>query len=399
MTGLLVVCVLILTAALAWSLVLLRRLRAERQRIEVTLRASEAKFHMAFRASPDTMMIVTLDDSRVVDVNQGFERNTGYRRDEAIGRTVPELNLWCEPEKRELMLEKLRQWGEIRGLEGLFRGKSGDVGSYMISIALIELEGRPHLFTVAHNITPLKRAEKQREGLIRELEEKNGELERFTYTVSHDLKSPLVTIRGFIGLLRQDAVDGNAQGLEEDLRYIESAAEKMSRLLDELLSLSHVGRKEGTAEEVDLGDLAREARALVDGSISDHGVEVVIAPDLPRLVAERGRIVEVFQNLLENAAKYMGGQTAPRVEVGTRRDDGETVYYVRDNGVGIAPEYHETVFGLFERLDSDSDGTGIGLALAKRVVEVHGGRIWVESEGVGTGSTFCFTLPAASGEA
>ena len=140
--------------------------------------------------------------------------------------------------------------------------------------------------------------------------------------------------------------------------------------------------------------LAHEAAALVAGPIKERGVDVIIAPDMPVVYGDRIRLLEVLQNLLANAVRFMGDQAAPRVEIGARREQETVICVVQDNGIGIAPTYHEKVFGLFERLDPGSEGTGIGLALAKRIVEVHGGRIWVESEGLGSGSTFCFTCSA-----
>ena len=224
------------------------------------------------------------------------------------------------------------------------------------------------------------------------LEAKNAELERFTYTVSHDLKSPLVTIKGFLGLLEKDAVAGDFDRMRADAERIKGAAETMNRLLDELLELSRVGRQINPPENVVLGELARLAVELLAGQIAERGVEVEIASDLPVIAGDRVRLLEVFQNLLANAVKFMGDQTGPRVEVGVRREDGEHVVYVRDNGIGIDPRYQDKVFGLFERLDGHVEGTGVGLALVKRIVELHGGRIWIESPGVGCGSTFCFTL-------
>jgi len=229
--------------------------------------------------------------------------------------------------------------------------------------------------------------------LIAELEARNAEMERFAYTVSHDLKSPLITIRGYVGLLEQDAVKGDLTRMQTDITYIQVAAATMQRLLDELLALSQIGRVVNLLTEVPLSELAREAATLVGGQIVARGVQVHIAPDLPVVVGDRPRLLEVLQNLLDNAVKFMGSQPQPCIHVGVRREGGETVCYVRDNGMGIAPRYHEKVFGLFERLDIASKGTGIGLTLVKRIIEVHGGRMWVESAGEGHGSTFCFTLP------
>jgi signal transduction histidine kinase len=121
---------------------------------------------------------------------------------------------------------------------------------------------------------------------------------------------------------------------------------------------------------------------------------VHIAPDLPVIVGDRPRLLEVFQNLLDNAVKFMGSQAQPCIDIGMRQEGEAIVYYVHDNGMGIDPRYHDKIFGLFERLDTSSDGTGIGLPLVKRIIEVHGGRLWVESAGQGHGSTFCFTLPS-----
>jgi signal transduction histidine kinase len=235
-----------------------------------------------------------------------------------------------------------------------------------------------------------------RKELIAELESKNSELERFTYTVSHDLKSPLFTIRGFLGYLEQDALSGNHARMKSDIQRITDATEKMQRLLNELLELSRVGRLRNEPVYIPFDELAHEAVELVHGRIMQRGIAVRIQPNLPIVYGDRQRLLEVVQNLVDNAAKFMGEQVEPRIEIG---QDGEEnsrpILYVQDNGIGIAPEHYDRVFGLFNKLDVKTDGTGIGLALVKRIVEVHGCRIWVESA-VGKGSKFCFTLPVSA---
>ncbi len=235
--------------------------------------------------------------------------------------------------------------------------------------------------------------EAEREAFVQELETKNAELERFTYTVSHDLKSPLVTIKGFLGLLEQDALAGDAERMQRDIAQINTAAEKMQRLLSELLELSRIGHQVNPPEAVSLSELAREAVALVTGPIKARGIEVEIDPEMPVVYGDRVRLLEVYQNLIENAVKFVGDQKKPRIEIGASQAGDSVVGFVRDNGIGIDPKYHEKVFELFDRLHHDTEGTGIGLALVKRIVEVHGGRVWVESEGRDQGSTFFFTLP------
>jgi len=250
--------------------------------------------------------------------------------------------------------------------------------------------------TLKAEIAERRRAEIEREKLIVELEAKNVELEQFTYTVSHDLKAPLITVRGFLGFLEKDAASGNLDRMKADMTRIVEATNKMQRLLGELLELSRIGRMMNPPQAVPFEAIAREAVELVRGRLATRGVQVKIAEGLPTVCGDRVRLVEVVQNLVDNAAKFMGDQPEPRIEIGTRGvdADGKPILFVRDNGIGIQPQYHDKVFALFNKLDPRTDGTGVGLALVKRIVEVHGGRIWVESQ-LGQGATFCFMLPTA----
>ena len=228
-----------------------------------------------------------------------------------------------------------------------------------------------------------------------ELQSQNAELERFNYTVSHDLKAPLVTIKGFLGLLQKDINAQDYGAMERDVKQIGDAADQMAQLLDELLELSRIGRQMNAPENIDVNELVREAVERVSIQIEDKAIDLRIAPDMPAVRGDPGRLREVFQNLIDNAAKFMDNQESPCIDIGAKRENGEVCCFVRDNGVGIEPEYHARIFDLFERLETRTEGTGIGLALVKRIVETHGGRIWIESDGKGQGTTFRFTLPAA----
>lgn len=236
----------------------------------------------------------------------------------------------------------------------------------------------------------------ERTKLIEELEGKNSELERFTYTVSHDLKSPLVTIAGFLRYLEQDVTSNNMERFKKDMLRIDGAVDKMQRLLLELLELSRIGRMVNPPVEIPFKELVHEAMEAVHGQLESIGCKVTLQPDLPSVCGDLPRLSEVIQNLLDNAAKYMGEQTDPHIEIGMRGMEGDKpILYVKDNGMGIAPEYHNRIFELFHKLDAKSEGTGVGLALVKRIIEIHGGRIWVESA-PGKGSIFLFTIPAAN---
>jgi signal transduction histidine kinase len=235
--------------------------------------------------------------------------------------------------------------------------------------------------------------ELQREALIKELEQKNAELERFTYTVSHDLKSPLITIKGFAGLLEEDIRNGNSANIAKDLDRINTATGNMEILLRDLLELSRIGRIVNPPEKVSFTTVAREASELLEGAFRERGVTIKIDPEMPAVNVDHSRVREAVMNLLENAAKFMGGQSEPVIEIGVRYDQKKPVFFVKDNGIGIDPRFQKRIFNLFEKLDGKTEGSGAGLAIVRRIIEVHGGRIWVESEGEGKGSTFCFTLP------
>ncbi|MEM7582436.1 MAG: ATP-binding protein [Acidobacteriota bacterium] len=228
--------------------------------------------------------------------------------------------------------------------------------------------------------------------------ERLAEMESFTSAVSQHLKVLLISIRSSLGALQQDAAAGDMRQLKEDVNRTHDAVGRVVRLLDKLLKLLLVGRMSSAPAEVPMSELAYEAAGQVTGLVADRKAEIAIAPDMPTAYGDRAQLLEVLRNLLENSGKFIGEQPAPRIEVGWRRDpDGAggsiNVFFVRDNGIGIDPRDQERVFTLFERLDAQQEGVGLGLGLVKRIIDAHQGRIWVESEGQGQGSTFCFTVP------
>lgn len=229
-----------------------------------------------------------------------------------------------------------------------------------------------------------------------EIKSKNAELEQFAYTVSHDLKSPLFTIRGFIGLMEVAVQAGKYDQLVEDIGRVRSAAAHMQDLLDELLELARIGRVVNPPEHIALQDILDEVTEQNAGLLNEKNVRVEIESEMPNLYGDRIRLIQVFMNLIRNAANYTGEQSEPVIRIRARTRQDRVVIRVQDNGAGIPADYHEKIFGLFERLDTKTAGTGVGLALVKRIVEFHGGTIHVESEGPGHGSTFVVALPAAA---
>lgn len=342
------------------------------------------------------IMMHSIDPRGVlVNVNDYWLKKLGYERDEVLGRHVTEfLTAESGEYARRVGLPRFLRKGYIEDVEYQMVTRDGRVLDVLLT-ATADRDEDGELGTsraMVFDVSERKRAAAEREALLRELALKNAELEQFTYTVSHDLKSPLLTIKGFLGHLEKSAAAGNLERLRSDLARIEGAATQMQRLLDELLELSRIGRFTHPPEEVRLSDLAREVADVLSASLEKRGVAVEIADDLPVLRCDRLRMFQVFQNLFENAVKFMGDQAEPRITVGCAVRDEGRVCWVRDNGIGVEPEYHKRIFGLFEQRDSDVEGTGIGLALVRRILEVHGYRIWVESEGGGRGSAFCFTV-------
>jgi len=485
---------------------------AVRRRAEHALRFSEEKFSKAFHA---TQILMTIEnEGRFIEINKAFQDAINLPRDQIIGHSAGELNIFYDLDDSKVLQRQMEEKGYVRDLEIRFRRANGQVGSALLSSENFSVDGVEYLLTSGLDISEFKKiqenyrsifensiegifqcntegrylsvnpamarifgyaspdnmidqikdfrtqvyadsavwsevrsmlddgkklsayelrnlrndgtefwasmsaqaindvdgnllyyegsiedisdrkqADADRDELIDELARKNSELEQFTYTVSHDLKSPLVTINGFLGYLEEDVKTGNRERLKIDAQRIKDAVLKMQKLLNELLELSRIGRMMNSPERVPFEELVREAIDNVRGRLNEKGIVVHTLPDLPDVYGDRPRLVEVMQNLIDNAAKYMGDQKNPRIEIGFLQKDEAYTYFVKDNGIGIDSEHYDRIFGLFNKLDPESEGTGVGLSLVKRIIEVHEGSVWVESE-LGQGSTFFFTVPA-----
>ena len=371
---------------------------------------SSTNFGQIFELAHDAILILDLDDERVLDVNRRACEIYGFERDELIGRSM--LKLTVNPDGG---VNHVRGTLESEGrysFETMHRRKDGSTMVLEINASVVDYGGKKAIISINRDVTrrsrheqELARHREQLEGQVRErtaqleavnesLEAKIQELERFAYTVSHDLRSPLMTISGFVSLLERDLQTGNVERVEHDKSRIRSGVESMGRLLDDLLRISRAGTVLSDQHTVPLGEPARRAVQLATAQQNDPKIDIVIESDLPTAHADPGRLQQVFQNLVENAVKYMGDQNEPRIRIASRQDQTETVVFVQDNGMGIDPVDHGKIFEVFERLDSDrSTGSGIGLAVVQRIIEAHKGRVWVESAGRGQGSTFCFVLP------
>ena len=372
-----------LILALVAVLLLAREIR-RRKRIEATLLESEERFNLFMDNSP-TIAWIKDEQGRHLYFSKTFEERFGLRLEECRGKTDTEL--WPN-EIAEVFRQNdvaiLSSGHTVQVTEDTLNPDGSRCYWLSSKFPFQDSVGKRYLGGIGLDIT-------ERRQIEHELHVKNVELDRFAYTVSHDLKSPLITIQAYAGMIAKDMEAGKYERAREDIKRIEGAADKMTTLLNDLLELSRAGKMMNEPTEVDMNRVVKDTLAQLAGSVNLSQVEVVVQTDLPAVLGDPKRIAEVVQNLIENAIKYMGDQVSPRIEVGTRQDAKELTFFVSDNGKGIEPRFHEKIFGLFDKLDAKSEGTGVGLALVKRIVEVHGGRVWVESEGEGMGSRFCFT--------
>lgn len=388
-----------IVAGLAVALLLItRRMRKEinrRKTMEQALKKSEG-FHRTLFENTGTCTVVAERNGTITMANRQSESLFKMTKDEIVNHYKWQDFVHPEDLAKMTAINKNRQEGKEAPTDYEFRFIDGKGETRNVHVTVEKLPYNMQIICSLNDITPRIQAEQEREEIIDELENKNEELERFAYTVSHDLKSPLITIKGFLGLMNEAIEEGNTDLVQECLKRINRASDTMLNLLDELLNLSRIGRVGGTPKPSSLSALAHEAAHNVKGILDQTGTIVSISPDLPTVLCDPMRIREVFQNMFENAARYGAPEGNTLVEVSHRTEETElgteTVYVVRDTGMGINPQYTERIFRIFEQLNPGEGGTGIGLALVRRIIEHHGGRVWAESKGLGAGTAFCFTL-------
>lgn len=341
-------------------------------------------------------------DFVVVDVNDRGARSAGLAREAIIGRRLSEtfptsrgsglLAMCVEVARGRGVLEREvvdEPTGQVGGGGG--RGRRWTRHQVVPLAAGVAVTSR--------DITAQRDADESLRALNAKLEEKNAELEQFVYTVSHDLKSPLVTIGGFLGHLRRDLDSGDGARLQSHAQRIDTAVTRMRETIDDLLELSRIGRDPGHSRVVDVRLLATELAQEYADRLAASRARLVIQPGLPLLVIDDRRLRELLDNLLSNALKYACNTPGRMIDIGCVRPpvndagQGEVRLFVRDDGPGIDPAYHERIFGLFQRLDNSREGTGVGLAIVRRLMGLYGGRAWVESS-PGEGATFYLAFPA-----
>jgi PAS domain S-box-containing protein len=345
----------------------------------------EEELILFFDLVPD-MVCIASTDGYFKKLNRAWKSVLGYTQEELLTTRFKDFIHPDDIQATMIEVEKQIAGESTINFTNRYRCKDG---SYRwLEWKATPAKNKSTLFAAARDITERKRAEET-------LRKKDADIEQFLYTVSHDLRSPLVTVKTFMGYLEKDITDGNQKHLTQDIQFIHGAADKMKLMLDELLELYRIGRVETPKVRVSFREVLAETIEVLAGSIREQKLDIRLPDSDLMLFGEHQRFCQIWQNLIENALKYRRDDSIPCIELGLRQNSGETVFFVKDNGIGIDPQYQKKIFGIFDKLDPKSPGAGLGLSMVQRVVEKYSGRIWVESDGKDKGSCFCFTLPDA----
>lgn len=367
---------------------------ARRREVEAGLRSNEEKLRAMFEMSPLGMARST-QDGAFLEANSAFLSIVGYDLEELRTLSFWDLTPFRFAENEACNLDSLEAVGHFGPYEKEYIHKAGRHVPVRLSGVLITgSDGESYLWSIVEDITEAHSAEQALIAKTEELARSNSDLEQFAFIASHDLREPLRMVSAYMGMLERRF--GSMIGPEgaDYIAYAKEGAQRMDRLVLDLLEYSRVGRMEEELQPVPLDEVLDGVIANLSPSIAQCGAQVERAAPLPSIPVIRGEMVQVLQNLIGNAVKYREPSRPLRVLVSAVRDGGLWRISVADNGIGIAPEFGDRIFRIFQRLHTRDrfEGTGIGLAICKRIVERHGGRIWVDSV-QGDGATFSFTLP------
>lgn len=340
-------------------------------------------------------MVIVGRDGKIVLINNQMEKMFGYPRQELLGQPV------------EILLPEPLRGKHISEREGFFAkpearamgagrtlcGQRKDGSEMPIEIGLNPIERPEGTFVLASilDITERKKVEWALLEKTAEIERSNRDLEQFAYVVSHDLQEPLRMISNFTQLLSKRYKGKLDQGADEFIGFAVDGVTRMQRMISDLLEYSRIGTHGNPFETIDCADVLESALSNLKASIEENSA-VITHDELPKVLGDAGELEHLFQNLIGNAIKFRSDEP-PKIHIGAEEKNGERLFSCQDNGIGIDPQYFDRIFILFQRLHKRNEycGTGIGLAICKKVVERHGGRIWVESE-PGKGTSFFFTL-------
>ena len=367
----------------------------ERKLTERALQESEFKYRQIVELAEEGIWVID-GNARTTYANRAMARMLSYSELEMFGRSLFDFMEAGEKQKALDNVERRKQ-GISEKHEFKFKTKDGkDIWTYMSTNPVMDEKGNLlSCCALVYNITDRKKSDQQMLQLTEDLKRSNQELEQFAYVASHDLQEPLRAVTSYTQLLAQRYQGNLDEKADKYINYIVDGATRMQQLINDLLAYSRLGTQGKKFELADCNAAVQQSLRNLQIAIAEKKAAIA-CDEMPTVMADESQLVQLFQNLIANSIKFCR-QDIPLIDIAARRRENEWLFYVRDNGIGIDPEYADRIFIIFQRLHGRREypGTGIGLAMCKRIVERHGGRIWVESQ-EGKGATFCFTIPIIS---
>lgn len=366
--------------------------------IKKELLNSEERYRNIFN-SASRLILLVYKNNIIKDCNDRIIDILGYKKEEVIGKDV---EIFFAEESISSLRDKMKiifSTGEAADREFIMIKKDGTLVDVTTRSSItIDEEGRSHTICFIADITKQKESEKQLRRAAEELKKSNEELEEFAYVASHDLQEPLRVISSYCQLIKEKSYPGIDEDGKKYLDYTIASAMRMKTLVKELLDFSRVGRKNEQFEKINLQELLQEVLCDFEVALEETGAEIIIESDMPHVMAISFRMKQLFHNIISNSLKFKSDKK-PIIRIGCCEDvvnSNYWLFYIKDNGIGIQSEYYDRIFGVFKRLYSREEypGTGIGLALCKKIVEAHGGKIWVESD-IKEGTYIYFTISKA----
>ena len=362
----------------------------ERRQAEEVLRTREQQFQVMFENHDAVMLLINPETGAIIDANSAAARFYGYDFATLISKNINDINALDPNEIKTVCSRALH--GERNTFIFPHRLAGGETRMVEVNTSPITHKGQTILFSIIHDITDRIRAEEQLRKTLAELSRSNEELQQFAYVASHDLREPLRMVVSYTELLAKRYGNQLDDAANKFIAYAVEGATRLQRLIDDLLAFSRVGTKRQPQESAPTGELLDAAVHNLQAAIEESGA-VITYDALPTVRGDHSQLIQLFQNLVGNAIKFRRPGEPPHIHVTACNLGQEWQFSVADNGIGIDPQFNERIFVIFQRLHAREQypGTGIGLAICKRIVERHGGRIWVESM-PGEGTTFHFTL-------
>ena len=368
----------------------------ERKNAEEAIKESEERFKILFEYAPDPYFLTDMKGN-FLDGNKAAEELINSKKEEIIGKNIIDVGLITEDQMGSVfkLLNRNVQGINTGPEEFILTRTDGKKVSVEITGFPIEIRGQKLVLGMARDISERKKSEEKLKEMIRELKRSNDELQQFAYITSHDLQEPLRTIASFTQLLDRRYKNKLDSDADEFIEFIVDAATRMKEMIQGLLDYSRIGTRGGEFNFTDTEEVLKTVLSNLYAAINESNAEIT-HDRLPPVIADRNQLIQLFQNMISNAIKFKKKDVTPKIHISARKDEkkGEFIFSVSDNGIGLEPQYRDKIFEVFKRLHTMDEykGAGIGLAISKRIIERHGGRIWVESE-LNRGSTFYFTLP------